>query len=297
MDCFANHHVDQPTIDHVQEYQPIGGILIRHNKLTPDRVDQIVEKQKSLHLAFGQAAIELGFIQLADLELALSEQFGYPRLDASHGDFAPELVAAHAPDSEEAEAFRRLRTQLLHSWFSQKRQCKLLAVASSSRGDGRSYVTANVAISFAQLGKSTLVIDADLRNPRQHALFNLSNGAGLSTLLNGMSGSETIHGMDALHHLAILPSGPRPPNPQELLSRNTFTELLRTVGAEFDVVLIDTPAHVVGAEVQTVASEAGGAIVVAHVDKTPQKPHNELMKSLHWARVEVIGAVMNNRYG
>src|SRR5262249_10616912 len=138
-----------------------------------------------------------------------------------------------------------------------------LAVVSPCRGEGRSYLAANLAVVFSQLGERTLLIDADMRTPRQHVMFNLENRAGLSTILSGRADMQVIEHIVPLLDLSIMPSGPVPPNPQELLGRPLFRKLLADVAQEFDIVILDPPAGNANADAQTVAARAGGALMVA----------------------------------
>ena len=94
---------------------------------------------------------------------------------------------------------------------------------------------------FSQLGERTLVVDADMRSPRQHLLFGVENRAGLSAALSGRGTPDIIQRVPALRDLSVLPAGTVPPNPQELLARPSFGQLLQQLGAEYDVILIDTP--------------------------------------------------------
>lgn len=297
MERFADNEFKRLKIGYDEHHIPIGGILMRHNKLTPEKIARIVVEQKGLGLPFGEVAILLGMIKEADLQRALSDQFGYLIAnDINNTSLSNKLVVVHAPHSDEAENFRRLRTQLLHNWFNRQQHKKFLAVASSCRGDGRSFVASNLAVSFAQLGKRTLLIDANLRHPQLHELFNIANNVGLSSLLNRMVGPEAIHQVSAWRHLAVLPAGPTPPNPQELLSRWTFPELIKAVTTEFDIVLVDTPAYSQSAEVQTIAGEAASALIVVRPGHTRQKQYNEIVKSLYWTGAEIVGAVMNESH-
>ena len=114
-----------------------------------------------------------------------------------------------------------------------------VALASVDQGDGKSFICANLAVVFAQLGESTLVIDADLRRPTQQTIFGLRNRMGLSGVLSGRAGLSEVRRMRSLPNLSILPAGAMPPNPQELLSRGTFRRVLKEMSAHFDVILID----------------------------------------------------------
>src|SRR6185369_4355533 len=140
------------------------------------------------------------------------------------------------------EELRAVRTQLLIRWYNPEAGRKTLAVCSPSAREGRSFIAANLAVVFSQLGSRTLMVDADFRAPRQQSIFNVSDRFGLSSVLSGRSdlGSAVLP-VSGLAGLAILPAGPLPPNPLELLSRGAFAGLVAKAAGEYDVVLLDTP--------------------------------------------------------
>src|SRR5258708_24807858 len=126
-------------------------------------------------------------------------------------------------------------------WFSSATR-KVIAVTSPERGEGRSWIAANLATMFAQLGERTLLIDADMRQPRQHRLFNIDNSVGLSALLTGRAGREIARRIHPQLRLFVLPAGILPPNPQELLARPVFDVILDHFPAQFRLVILATPA-------------------------------------------------------
>jgi protein-tyrosine kinase len=198
--------------------RPIGVILSDWGRVSQENVQRILDYQRKAGLPFGEAGIAMGLITEEDVRQALSLQFGQacPMPDAGLG---PELLAAWQPESEAVEHLRALRSQLMLRWFENDARHAALAVLSAGPGEGRSYITANLAVLFSQLGKRTLVIDADLRRPRQHEIFGLSSRVGLSTILSGRAGREAVIEIESVPGLAVLPAGALPPNPQELLAR------------------------------------------------------------------------------
>ena len=152
-----------------------------------------------------------------------------------------DVVAAYMPQSDLVEPLRALRSQLTHRWFTDSGH-KGIAITSPGRGEGRSWLAANLATVFAQIGERTLLIDADMRHPHQHALFNLNNSMGLSALLTGRAGKEAACRVHPQLRLFVLPAGILPPNPQELLGRPVFDLVLDRFTDQFDVIIIDTPA-------------------------------------------------------
>jgi chain length determinant protein tyrosine kinase EpsG len=250
--------------------------------------------QKTHGDRFGDAAIKLGLLNEDDVRFALSSQFDYPYLAAADNSLSHELVAAYKPFSPVVEQLRALRSQLILRWFATAAERKTLVVVSPGKGEGRSFIAANLAIVLSQLGERTLLIDADLRTPRQHELFKLGRGAGLSDLLAGRADAHAVVRITSLIGLSVLPAGAVPPNPQELLGRPAFTELLRSTSSFYDVVIIDTPATRDYADAQTIAVLAGAALMLARKNKSSMSDIAELSQSLQHAGATIVGPVLND---
>jgi len=271
----------------------IGALLVETGRITPDEVERIMRLQRERGMRFGDAAIKLGLITPADIEQALARQFEFPYLIPGQSRLGGELVAAYAPFGPQAEVFRALRSHLMLKWFQLDLRLKHLAIVSPHRDEGRSYLAANLAVVFSQLGERTILIDADMRNPRQHALFGLDNRAGLSTFLAGRAGTDVIAPIAQLNGLCVLPAGPVPPNPQELLGRPIFHKFLTELDKQFDVVILDTPAGKNSADAQTIASRACGALMVVRKDRTPIRAARALADYLVGSGAALMGAVLN----
>ncbi|WP_083664427.1 chain length determinant protein tyrosine kinase EpsG [Herminiimonas arsenitoxidans] len=280
---------EEPSITHSQ----IGSILEKSGRLSVDGTERILQEQRVRRQRFGDAGIALGLLTEADIEFALSSQFAYPYLLKGQSTVSEELIAAYDPFSKQVEALRALRSQLVMRWFGTGAQRSALAITSAEQGDGRSYIAANLAILFSQLGQRTLLIDADMRNPRQHQLFGIENRSGLSAILSGRKGVADVQRIPSLMDLSVLPTGVLPPNPQELLGRAAFPQLLRDFGNEFDVVLIDTPPDYDYADGQMAAARAGAALVVARKDISHTGAIGNLVDSMKQSGVLVVGAVLN----
>ena len=246
----------------------IGAILIDAGRLSAEDAEKILRLQKTEALRFGDAALRLKLLTEDDIRFALSRQFDYPYLPMGDESLSQELVAAYKPFGPAVEQLRALRSQLMLRWFDGASERKALAVVSPARGDGRSFLAANLAIVFSQLGERTLLVDADLRRPRQHQLFHIPSGAGLSDAIAGRVGPECVVRIPSLLGLSVLPAGAEPPNPQELLGRPAFIELLQGLSRNFDTIILDTPASSEFADAQTVAARAGAAVVVARKNRT-----------------------------
>jgi receptor protein-tyrosine kinase len=179
-------------------------------------------------------------------------------------------------------------------WFDADAGHKTLAVVSAERNEGRSFTAANLAVVFSQLGERTLLIDADLRNPRQHQLFHLENKLGLSSVLAGRAElTQSVVRIPGLIDLSVLPAGAIPPNPQELLSRPLFNALMATVQGLYDIVVVDTPAGIQMADAQAIAARTRGVLVVARKDISMAPCVRTIVKSLQHAGVTVVGTVLN----
>ncbi len=271
----------------------IGGLLIESGRITAEEADRIMRLQKERGLRFGDAAIRLGLVSRDDIEQVLSKQFEFPYLVPGQSRLSGELVVAYAPFDPRVEVFRRLRSDLMLRWFKLDLRLKHLAIVSPGRGEGRSYLAANLAVVFSQLGERTLLIDSDMRHPRQHALFRLDNRTGLSTLLSGRAGQDVIERIVPLRHLSVLTSGPVPPNPQELLARPAFHNFLAELDKQFDVVILDTPAGEESADAQAIATRACGVLMVARRNQTPSRSIRSLSTHLAGIGASLMGAVIN----
>lgn len=272
--------------------QPIGTMLVEAGRLSQQDADRILDYQNRAALPFGEAGIALGLLDVEDVQQALAAQFGDARFPADAG-LSPELVAATHPDSEAVEHLRALRSQLMLRWFENDERQAALAVVSPGHGEGRSYIAANLAVLFAQLGKRTLLIDADLRRPRQHQIFGLPGRTGLSAVLAGRTGWEALTEIKAVPGLWLLPAGAKPPNPQELVARQGFVKLISALRSSYEVILIDTPASAHCADANTIAARAGAALLLACRNKSSMAGINNLSENLRQFGVTIVGAVLN----
>lgn len=269
----------------------IGRILRDMGKLKPADEPRVFRLHREKSIRFGEAAYRLRLVSRADIQYALSVQFGLPYVYGAHGGLSEELIAAHDPFDPQLEALRDLRTQLLLHWFSQER--RMLAVISTDPGDGRSFIAANLAVLFAQLGERTLLIDADLRFPRQHRLFRLMAGRGLAHALNARGMTANAEKVPYFESLFVLSAGAVPPNPSELLSRGELASLLEQAARHYSVVLIDTSAAARGSDAQLVAARTGGALLVARQDRTRLDQLQQLQGAMARVGAQVAGAVLN----
>jgi receptor protein-tyrosine kinase len=275
----------------------MGDILVTAGRLTPENLERVLESQRREKIPFGEAALALRVITRHDIDFALGKQFNYAYLIEGDSSLSPKLVAAYKPFSRVGENLRAVRSQLMLRWFNGDPLRKVLAVTSPSNGDGRSFIAANLAIVFSQQGERTLLIDADLRAKPEaglHALFKLDRGMGLSNILAERGGLELAQSVPGLPGLAVLTAGAVPPNPQELLGRTTFIDLLVRAASRFDVILIDTPAGDDYADAEIVASRVRAALMVARMNRTLVPQTTALARRMQDSGVTVVGSVLND---
>jgi len=270
----------------------IGSLLVKDGALTVAEAERVAEQQHRLGLRFGEAAMRMNLVTEPEVQRALAQQFDHRLLDPASKGLAAEIFAAHEPDSFKSESLRALRSQLLIRWLGAASSRRTLAITSARAGEGRSHLAANLAVIFAQLGCRTLLIDADLRKPRQHLLFNLPDRVGLSTILAGRAERRSVVMPVGITGLHVLPAGAVPPNPLELLSRPAFAAMLEEVRTQYDVVLIDTPPASYFADAMGIAYQAGHALLVVRRDETRVDEASETLRSLAESGVSVVGSVM-----
>jgi protein-tyrosine kinase len=270
--------------------EPLGLAL----GIEPQDIERVLATSRDKGLRFGEAARALGLATQSEIDLALARQFGLPCLKPGAAALSDELITAYEPAGPQAEALRAVRDQLILRWLDRKPESRTLAILSAARGDGRSFIAANLAVVFSQLGSRTLLIDADLRNSRQHRLFGLENRIGLSALLAGRAAPhEAIERIAPLANLTVLPAGAPPPNPQDLLARPAFAQLLRQLGAQSDVVLIDCPPAGASTDAQTIAVRAGAALVVVRRHSSRMWRVQGISSSVGEAQARIVGVVLN----
>jgi protein-tyrosine kinase len=271
----------------------IGDLIAESRNLNPDQVEKILAHQRAKGVRFGEAAVALGFASNDDVLSALAQQFHYPYANEERRNSSPELVALNQPFSERAEAFRAIRSQLMMRVFTDASPRPALAVISPEPGDGKTYFAANIAVTLAQLGGRTLLLDADLRGPRQHSVFNLPNAAGLSGILSGRTVDRVVQQVPGIPSLFVLPVGATPPNPLELVERPAFGLLLRELTSKFDHVVVDTPAARYGTDCLVVAARCGAALVVAKRNISRVTALQDLVATVGDSGAKLAGVVMN----
>lgn len=273
--------------------RPIGEIIRESKHLGDEQVDDILDYQRAHDVRFGEAAVALGYASEEDVVFALSQQFRYPYLSDDRRSVNPELVTATQPFSEQAEAFRAIRSQLMMRCFSPAEPKRALAVVSPDSGDGKTFFTANLGVVLSQLGGRTLVVDADLRGPRMHQLFGIPNVCGLSSVLSGRQEENVIFQAPDLPSLFVMPVGVMPPNPLELVERPAFRLLLAELLRKFDHVVVDTPAACFGTDAVVIAARCGSALLIGRKDRSRMGPLDVLASHVEASNAKVAGMIVN----
>ncbi|MFG6432132.1 polysaccharide biosynthesis tyrosine autokinase [Roseateles sp. LYH14W] len=271
----------------------IGSILADLRNLSADQVEKIVRHQRDKSVRFGEAAVALGFASSDDVLVALSQQFHYPYAPEESRKASPELAALNQPFGVQAESFRAIRSQIMMRLFNEGQARHAIAVVSPESGDGKTFFAANLAVVLAQLGGRTLLVDADMRHPRQHDVFGLDNKAGLSGILSGRAEAKVIQQVAGVPSLFVLPVGITPPNPLELVERPAFGLLIRELLSKFDHVVVDTPAACYGSDAAVIAARCGAALVVARKDQGRVPALQDLVANLAETPAVLAGVVFN----
>jgi protein-tyrosine kinase len=237
---------------------------------------------------------KLGAAQRAnDRRRALARPFNYPVLPrGGPNGISDDVIAGYDPQSALVEPLRALRSELLSRWYPESRR-RVLTVVSPERNEGRSWLVANLATAFSQTGLCTLIIDGDLRHPRQHEMFNLSGNAGLCELLSGNAEGNTAVHIHPELPLFVLSAGLLPSNPQELISRPVLEAVINRFAKQFDLVLIDTPAASQWADAQIIAAHGGSALLLARQNNTRHSQLTQTMKGLVQMGVNIVGSIVS----
>ncbi|MBC7483644.1 MAG: polysaccharide biosynthesis tyrosine autokinase [Rhizobacter sp.] len=270
----------------------LGEIFRETRKLDADQIEAILAHQREHGVLFGEAAVALKLVEDSDVLWALSRQFHYPYALEGRKQFNAELITATTPFSNVSETFRSIRSQLIRR-LAQDTERRALAVVSADADDGKTFVAANLAIAFSQLGRRTLLIDADMRSPHLHKVFGIDNSRGLSSILSGRLSARVLNPVTDLPSLFVLPVGVAPPNPLELLESPAFGLLIRELLGKFDHVIVDSPSAITGADAGVIAARCGAFLSVARQGRTRMDSMFELVQSLRDSSTQSLGFVLN----
>lgn len=195
------------------------------------------------------------------------------------------------PKSVAAEAYRILRTNL--QFTHPDRPLKSVLVTSPTVGDGKSTVTANLAVSFAQAGRRTIVVNADLRRPSVHKLFHVPEGVGLTSVLVGQATVEEALRETEAPDVRLLTAGPMPPNPAELLESQRMRTVMKELEEHADVILYDAPPVTVVTDAGLLAPHVGGCLLVISLGVTQREMARAAAEQLERVGGRILGAVVN----
>jgi polysaccharide biosynthesis transport protein len=205
-----------------------------------------------------------------------------------------ELVAQHLPKSQMSEAFRALRTALLLSQAGRPPQ--VILVTSALPREGKTTAAANLAVTLAQLGDRTLLIDADLRKPGVGRLLNMTSGkyAGLSSYLAGVSSLDLVTVQHpSVPNLSAIPTGPLPPNPADLLSSHRLADAIAQLRSKFKFIVIDTPPVMAATDAVILSVQADGVLLVVRSGETPKEAFTRTRDLLVSVKCRLLGVVLN----
>ncbi len=288
--------------------------LISRFKLSPEKIKAVQDLMPLESLGFVDAALRLGFItqdQVDDalvwakrrqseaagglVETAIRKISDNRQIILAQGEMVrpgAQLILAHDPDNPRSEKIRALRTELL-LLSEVSSHANTIALLSASGGEGRSQLAAELAISFSQLGRRTLLVDADLRLPKQHILFGSTNENGLGEAIS-RNQKAWFHPVNGLPQLSLLTAGTTPPNPLELLSDGRFSRILQDWRKTFEFVILDTPPIKDYADGLAIATLAGKVIVLSRAQRTSYYETRELLRRLGSTQSQILGAVINH---
>lgn len=204
----------------------------------------------------------------------------------------PTICTYHRPKSQTSEAFRAVRTALYFN--TQGKQHSVIQVTSPTPGDGKSTLASNLAVSIAQSGKRVLLVDADMRRPRQHAVFGIEATEGFATVLSGRSAwRDCMYECEEIEGLTLMPCGKKPQNPAELCSSPQVRELIEELRQEFDFVIIDTPPLLAVTDAGPIAARVDGVILTLRIKKNVRVSAERAAEMLHNIGANCIGLVVN----
>jgi succinoglycan biosynthesis transport protein ExoP len=202
------------------------------------------------------------------------------------------MVARDKPKSPAAEAYRTIRTNV--DYLARTNDIKVIAFTSPSLGEGKTTTTANLAITMAQTGKRVIAVSCDLRKPRLHRFFHVSNAHGLTDLLTSDVPVRSVVELTGEETLRVIPSGPIPPNPTELLGSDAMDQFLHAIRTYADYVLLDTAPVLAVSDAAILAPRCDGVIVVVDATSTTRTAVKVLREQLEQVGSRILGGIYNN---
>jgi tyrosine-protein kinase Etk/Wzc len=202
------------------------------------------------------------------------------------------LITKEDPKSPVSEAYRSLRTSMLYS--TTKKNLKSILVSSAGPGEGKTTTVANLAITYANLGKKTLLVDTDLRRPVVHKVFDLERDPGITTYLSSATDDYTnLIQTSEISNLSIITAGIIPPNPSELLGSNRMTKFVKQIENDWDIVLFDSPPMIAVTDATMISKEIDQVVLIVKVGQTDKKAFHHTINNLRNINAPLGGIIMN----
>ena len=245
-------------------------------------------------LAFAAEALDTSITSQQQIEERLGLTFLgiIPSIEKAKDGTAQDMVVHTQPKSAAAECLRAVRTNLL--FMSPEKPLKTIMVTSPGPQEGKTTTAISLAITMAASGNRVLLVDADMRRPRVHRAFGIPNGAGLTSLILGEGALSALCQPTAVEHLFVLPCGPVPPNPAELLHTAAFQRLLKEMSASYDRVIIDSPPIGVVADAVVMGTHVDGTLIVLKAGQTSRDVARQAVRQLSDVKAPLFGAVLND---
>ena len=202
-----------------------------------------------------------------------------------------DLVTLHSPKSTASESFRGIRTGVLFS--SADKPPQVILVSSSGPGEGKTVCASNLAVAMAQSGSRVVLLDCDMRRPRLHKMFNISRDVGVSNVLVGSNTLAEALVVDAAPNLDVIPCGPIPPNPSEIIGSNKMKDLIEVLRKDYTRIIIDSPPVTAVTDSAVLAQAADGLILVIRAGDTPRQIVQNGVSHLKALNAPILGAVLN----
>jgi capsular exopolysaccharide synthesis family protein len=203
------------------------------------------------------------------------------------------LITKTNPKSPISEQYKTIRTNI--NFSSVDKEMRSLMVTSGGPGEGKSTTAANLAVVFAQEGKKVLLVDADMRKPTAHYTFGLTNTFGLTTVLTRQKELTEVTNATDVPNMDVLPCGPIPPNPAELLSSRAMAHFFEEAYRNYSMVIFDTPPVLAVSDGQVLANQCDGTILVISSGTTEVEAAQKSKELLDSAKAKLLGVVLNNR--
>lgn len=261
-------------------------LLAGSTVIVSELTDKSVHSASELEEIYGTQIIS----HIPDMSRDLESRSILKRAARSKTNVSPSIMAFHDSSSRVSEAFRGIRTRIMLKLGGKHR---LLAVTSPNQGDGKSTITANLAVSLASVGKSVLLVDCDLRRPSVHQLFGVEKTPGLVEVINEAVDFHDVCQQGPSQNLSILPSGEVPANPGELLASDRFSGLLQALKEKYDYIILDCPPVLPVSDPTIIAQLVDSVLLVTCLDSNGIPKARQCCRSLASAGVDLAGLIVN----